>query len=258
MSETSAKDFGPIADDYAFFEAHATEAEEDARAYARHLAGVVPAGGPVRLLDFGCGSGTFTARLLGAAGWPPARLRLTLVEPVDAARRQAVARLAGTTDYPIADAAALSDGTAGGFDAVLANHSLYYVPELPARVAALVGAVAPGGAFVTAIAPRANVLVGFWIAAFHMLGREVPYHTSEDVAAALRAAGAGYETESVPYELTFPDTAENRWRILRFLLADYLDRLAPGPLLALFDPHADAGRIRIRTASDHYTVRRPQ
>ncbi|MBN9519404.1 methyltransferase domain-containing protein [bacterium] len=258
MSATPAKDFGPIADDYAFFEAHATEAEEDARVYVRRLAGVVPADGPVRLLDFGCGSGTFTARLLGVAGWPPARLRLTLVEPVDAARQQAVARLAGTTAHPVTAAAALPDGTAGGFDAVLANHSLYYVPELPVRVAALAGAVAPGGAFVTAVAPRANVLVGFWIAAFRTLGMEVPYHTSEDVAAALRAAGAGYETESVAYEWAFPDTAENRWRILRFLLADYLDRLAPGPLLALFDPYADTGRIRIHTASDHYTVRRPR
>ena len=31
MSTNPAKDFGPIAEDYAFFEAHATEAEQDAR-----------------------------------------------------------------------------------------------------------------------------------------------------------------------------------------------------------------------------------
>jgi hypothetical protein len=30
MSKNPAKDFGPIADDYAFFETHATEAEQDA------------------------------------------------------------------------------------------------------------------------------------------------------------------------------------------------------------------------------------
>jgi trans-aconitate methyltransferase len=218
----------------------------------------VPADGPVRLLDFGGGTGTFTARLLAAVGWPPARSRLTLVEPGDALRQQAVARLAGMTGHPIADAAALPDGTAGGFDVVLANHSLYYVTELPALVARLVEAVAPGGAFAAAIAPRENVLIRFWIAAFRSIGMEVPYHTSEDVAVALRAAGAEYEVESVGYELAFPDTAENRMRIIRFLLEKYIPELEPELLLALFDPYAEVGHVRIRTASDHYTVRRPR
>jgi hypothetical protein len=31
MTKSPAKDFGPIADDYAFFETHATEAERDAQ-----------------------------------------------------------------------------------------------------------------------------------------------------------------------------------------------------------------------------------
>ena len=100
MSKNPEKDFGPIADDYAFFESHATEAEQDARAYLEHLGEIVPAEGTLRMLDFGCGSGTFTARFLKQAGWPPERLRLTLVEPVESARRQAVARLAGFTEAP--------------------------------------------------------------------------------------------------------------------------------------------------------------
>src|SRR5215475_2884278 len=100
MTNNPAKDFGPIADDYAFFETHATEPENDARAYVENLAGLVPKEGPICLLDFGCGSGNFTARFLQEAGWPPARLRLTLVEPVESARRQAVARLAHYTEHP--------------------------------------------------------------------------------------------------------------------------------------------------------------
>jgi hypothetical protein len=55
------KDFGPIADDYAFFGRHATEAKEDALAHAKRLREVVPTDGMVRMLDFGCGSGKFTA-----------------------------------------------------------------------------------------------------------------------------------------------------------------------------------------------------
>ena len=39
MSENPAKDFAPIADDYAFFESHATEAANDSQAYVERRAG---------------------------------------------------------------------------------------------------------------------------------------------------------------------------------------------------------------------------
>jgi trans-aconitate 2-methyltransferase len=256
MGKDPAKDFGPIADDYAFFETHATEAAEDARAYVEQLAGFVPAEGPIRMLDFGCGSGAFTLRFLRQAGWPGTRLRLTLVEPVDSARRQAGARLAACSDYPVVDLQALPGGTKNSFDVVLANHVLYYVPALPAHLAGLTDAVTPEGVFLTAIASRANALIEFWIAGFHSLGREVPYNTSEDVEAALQQSGAVYQKEEVPYELAFPDTEANRMRILRFLLADHLARMPHRPLLDLFDRYASSGRIRIQTASEHFTIRR--
>jgi hypothetical protein len=64
MSKNPEKDFGPIAADYAFFASQATEAEQDARAYVQQIGKFVPAKGMVRMLDFGCGSGTFTERLL--------------------------------------------------------------------------------------------------------------------------------------------------------------------------------------------------
>jgi trans-aconitate 2-methyltransferase len=255
MSNNPTKDFGPIADDYAFFETHATEAEQDARAYGERLAGMVPAKGPIRFLDFGCGSGTFTLRFLHQAGWPPARLGLTLVEPVESARRQAVARLVGYTAHPVADSATLPSGTSASFDLVLANHVLYYVPELQTQLARLIDALSPTGVFVTAIAPRTNALVEFWIAGFRLLGREIPYNTSEDVEAGLQQLGAAYEKQQVAYELVFPDSEANRMRILRFLLAEHLAQIPHRPLLDMFDGYAHSGRIQIRTASDHFTIR---
>jgi trans-aconitate 2-methyltransferase len=254
MSRNPAKDFGPIADDYAFFETHATETEQDARAYVERLAPLVPPEGTIRLLDFGCGSGTFTVRFLDQAGWPAARLLLTIVEPVEPARRQAAERLAGYTEQPVVDAAKLPARIAGAFDIVLANHVLYYVPELHNQLAGLIDALSPSGVFVTAIAPRTNALIEFWIAGFRSLGREVPYNTSEDVEAALQGLRAAYRKQSVAYRLTFPDTEENRMRILRFLLAEHLAQMPQQPLLDLFDQHACSGQIDIRTASDHFTI----
>ena len=254
-SKNPAKDFGPIADDYAFFETHATEAEHDARAYAERLAGIVPSEGTIRFLDFGCGSGGFTARFLELAGWPRERLRLTLVEPVESARRQAVARLSGYSDRPAVDSPTLPSGTTAGFEIVLANHVLYYVPELQSQLAGRIAALSPQGVFVTAIASRTNALIEFWIAGFRMLGREISYNTSEDVEAELQQSGAACEKQKVPYELAFPDTEENRMQIIRFLLAEHLAAMPHRPLLDLFDQYALAGWIKVRTNSDHFTIR---
>jgi SAM-dependent methyltransferase len=255
MSKNPAKDFGPIAGDYAFFETHATEPEEDAQAYVQRLAGILPAGATIRLLDFGCGSGSFTARFLQKADWPPAQLRLALVEPVESARRQAVARLAGYTDTPVVSSPTLASGANAGFDVVLANHVLYYVPELRSQLARLIDALRPEGVFVTAIASTANALVEFWTTGFRLAGRDVPYNTSEDVEAALEQLGAVYQKEQVGYRLEFPDTEANRMRIIRFLLADHLALMPHRPLLDLFDRHALSGSIKIQTASDHFTIR---
>jgi trans-aconitate 2-methyltransferase len=255
MGANPEKDFGAIADDYAFFETHATEAEADARAYGEQVKDVARAGRRVRMLDFGCGSGTFTARFLEQVGWPAARLELTLVEPVDSVRRQAVARLGGFTNAPIAESPAVPAGIEDSFDLVLANHVLYYVPDLRRQLARLIDALSAGGVFVTAIAARSNALIEIWIAGFGLLGREVPYHTSEDVEAALGELGADYQKEQVAYELAFPDTEANRMRILRFLLAEHLAEIPQQPLLDCFDRYRRRDRIVIQTASDHYTVR---
>jgi trans-aconitate 2-methyltransferase len=210
------------------------------------------------MLDFGCGSGTFTARFLKEAGWPPERLRLTLVEPVESARRQAVARLAGFAKTRAEESATLPAGVSASFDIVLANHVFYYVPDLRRQLATLIDALSASGIFVSAIAARTSPLIEFWITGFGLLGREVPYHTSEDVETALQELGANYQKQPVAYELTFPDTEENRMRILRFLLADHLAQMPRRPLLDLFDQHTHSGRVNIRTASDHFAVRRPR
>ncbi|MGB0971945.1 MAG: class I SAM-dependent methyltransferase [Mycobacterium sp.] len=255
MSKNPAKDFSEIASDYMFFEQHATEALEDARAYQEHVAAIDPAGPVINFLDFGCGSGTFTARFVEQAGWSPEQLRLTLVEPADSVRRQAVARLARFTATPAAESSALPAALDAGFDLVLANQVLYYVADLEDTVRRLIAALAPTGLFLTAIGARTNVLMEFLIAAFKLLGREMPYNTSEDVEIVLHGLNANYEKRPVSYELSFSDSDENRMRIIRFLLADHLAQLPYKPLLERFDQFSRDGRIEIRTQTDHFTVR---
>src|SRR5881628_2923153 len=93
MPHSSRKPFELIHDAYAFFQQHTTETEADIRAYLPHLRAMATADQPIRMLEFGCGDGQFTAALLGHAPWLQARLQLALVEPDDVYRHQAVARL---------------------------------------------------------------------------------------------------------------------------------------------------------------------
>jgi hypothetical protein len=63
MSQSSSQPFGPIRDAYTFFQQHATETEEDIRAYLPDIHDVLRADSPLRTLDFGCGDGGVTAAL---------------------------------------------------------------------------------------------------------------------------------------------------------------------------------------------------
>jgi SAM-dependent methyltransferase len=255
MNKEPAKDFGAIADDYAFFETHATEAEADVRAYATQLAGLSPDGGTVRRLDFGCGSGSFTARFLERAGWAPERLKLTLVEPAESVRPLAVESLKGFATTAISDSATLPEGLFGCIDLVLANHVFYYVPDLKDNLQRLIRSLSPSGILLTAIAGYTNALIEFWITGFGLIGREIPYNTSEDVETALRDLGANYQKQQVPYEVKFQDTHENRMRMIRFLLADHLGDMPLSPLLDLFDKYSHAGQIEFHLVCVHYMLR---
>lgn len=251
------KDFGPIRTDYAFFEEHSTEAEEDLAGYRRILDALGRTGGsgPLRVLDFGCGPGGFTARALGMIAWPGA-VDLSIVEPQALYREQAARELPRITGRPV-EAFERRSPEGRCYDLVLSNHVLYYVNDLEQAAGWLVDAVAPGGLLMTSLAGANNLLIQFWIQAFGLLGQPVPYHTSEQLAEAFAGRGIEPQRHEVEYRLEFLDTAENRASILRFLLGDHFERLPREQLLAFFDPHAVDGRIDTRIQHDHYAWVRP-
>ena len=115
MTADTTKAFAPIRDDYAFFETHSSEAENDLKGYARSLAGL-DRGRSVRVLDFGCGDGGFSAKFLTTLGVPPERLTLSLVEPDEVYRQKAVAALVPFTRHSIDAWPALPDSCVGCFD----------------------------------------------------------------------------------------------------------------------------------------------
>lgn len=249
-----AKDFGVIENDYAFFMAHATEAEQDVSAYARALQRFAGGRAAIRMLDFGCGDGGFTERFLAAMSWSPEMLELALVEPVDKQLKLAAKRVVRFTRQPIECARTLPEQVLRRFDLIVSNHVLYYVEDVDATLRQLADVLAPGGTMLLALAGWDNVLMELWTAGFALLGEGVPYYAAEDVEAGLSRLGLGFEKSKCPYRLRFPDSRENRLRILRFLFADHLRRLPVERMLAEFDRHVVGENVDVSTHSYHFAV----
>lgn len=256
MPETSRKHFGPIRDDYAFFQQHSTEAEEDLRAYVPHLHYLSMGDTPIRMLDFGCGDGGFTAEFLLRARFPPERLWLSLVEPDAPYLHQAVDRLQACTSRPIRVWPALPPHLHAGFELILANHVLYYVPDLESTLAALLGALAAPGLFLTAMGGLDNTLAQFCLRCFEMIGKPFPFRTAADCEIVLARLGEGYYKEDVQYACVFPDTEENRLRMGRFLLGSDYHAVPRPALLECFEPYVHAGQVAMQPVHQHFIVRR--
>lgn len=258
MNVISSKDFSPIRDDYLFFQEHTTEAARDLLAYMPQLHVLAKGGGPIRMLDFGSGSGRFSCQFLALARLPPERLWLSLVEPEVEYRQQALEQLQPLTAHPIQAWPALPPFIEAHFDLVLANHVLYYVPNLDEVLASILRALTASGLFLTAIAGQRNILIQFLIYCFALIGKPFPFHIAEDLEASLAGLGEAYHKQDIQYELVFPDMEENRLKIMRFLLGSYFDEVPRQAMVDLFTPYAHAGQIVILTMHEQFVIRNQQ
>ena len=78
---------------------------------------------------------------------------------------------------------------------------------------------------------------------------------SEDLDETLAKLGIPYERDVIECGMRFPDTRENRMRILRFTLADHLTDIPLQPLLDLFGDWVKGDQIDTRTVFMHYIIR---
>jgi trans-aconitate 2-methyltransferase len=214
------KDFGPIQDAYAFFEAHTTEEviirNELERLWRQDGALSLP----LSILDFGTGAGDMLERFLTQLKIPKEQLSIGVVEPVEVAREVAEKRLVPHSHGRVASWAAIPAGSVAPFDRILSNHVFYYVPDVGKAVADLKHVMHEGSKLYVVMASDRNHLLVAWNDYFAMLGEPVPFHRSGELEAALGVNRLDYEVHTVHSELAFEDTLENRTLIARFLLGD--------------------------------------
>lgn len=251
------KDFAPIECDYAFFMAHSTEAENDIAAYQRELADFLRDLSSTRLLDFGCGNGDFSLPLLNALNLAPETLHITLCEPVSHQLAQAADQLSRFSHHPIELLEDVSAAKDHQFDLIVANHVLYYVRDLNETIHEMRRALAPHGKLALTMASWENMLLGAWKVGFGLIGREVPYYTSEDVQRVLAEEGFAVRKAETRYQLRFADTEENRLKILRFCFGHHLEEIPLPQLVGLFDQYQQEGNILVDTFSDHLVAEMP-
>jgi hypothetical protein len=238
-----------------FFEKHATEAAADVRGQLPWLKPYLQAE-RLRLLDFGARSGSFLSRLLSTLFFDPRKLHLSIVEPDEVARRSILIHLPDFTAHPISEGPDLPETITGQFDVILANHALPYVADLDGTVRTLLNALASPGLLLATMTGRDNLLSQLRQYGFTLAGRPVPYHTAEELEAVLGRLRQPFEKHHVHYELTFPDSPENRLQILRLLLAEQMAEVPQQPALDLFHPYAHLGKVTIHTGHGLYAIRR--
>ena len=81
-----------------------------------------------------------------------------------------------------------------------------------------------------------------------------PFHTAEDLEGALARQGVAYGKDDVHSEFVFPDTAEHRLTVMRFLLGNAYHDVSQPAMLALFDPYAQGEQVVMRLVHEHFMV----
>lgn len=198
---------------------------------------------PIRVLSIGCGDGSVdveVARVLAGRG-PVSYRGIEPHAPSAALFAQRLGLLNGV-DVAVETVPfdALPAGTAC-YDLVIAVHSLYYVPDLPAALDAAHALLAPGGRLAVVHAPREalNALVGVLAP-----GRRQEF--SDAVARAIKSFGWSAVCQRIDATLALGRCGDARWRDLldftvQAIIPDALVDAVERALRAAALPNSDGG-----------------
>jgi SAM-dependent methyltransferase len=252
----TSKNFVSLHDDYAFFQSHSTEAEQDIISHLSFLLPLVKAGRTINLLDFGCGDGYFLSQLLSRVEIDSNRLCLYLVEPDAGYRQQALSRIQSFSKTPVLAWSYLPSDRKDSFDLVLANHVLYYVNDIVEILEQVLESIKMGGLFIVTMGGSENALGKIIEQSFAMIEEPVPYHLAEELELILVGRGYKFQKHQVNYEVIFHDREENRFTMLHFLLGENIGRMDLEKLPKLFDQYALAGKIVIQTFHYQFVIQK--
>lgn len=204
-----------------------------------------------RLLDVACGSGKFPTALnkyVDLAGLPEVVYDLLDPSVFSIAEARAQLRPPFVPGAELAVTLQELPSDAGPYDVVWATHALYALPaaELAPAAQRFVGALRPGGLGLVAQATARSHYLAFYDAYRAGIGDRTPYTSAEQIADALRAAGATVRTQSVTYSTGTDDRAVAEGFLQRCAFDDTtsLEQMESAPVLGeyLAGCRDDAGR----------------
>lgn len=257
INTKSRKGFNDIADAYVFFQQHSSEEVAIRSALARYLVGIQSRFSEgINILDFGSGDGKMLAGLIEATELKYVNLKITVVDPVASYLRDASTHLDRFTRDGVTTLKELSRAkNQEPYNLIICNHVLYYVTDLEMTVRNILANVdSVSEIYVIMADDSENSLLQFWINAFRRLNIPLPYNMSKDFEGVLGKKEISYQKKQMTSQLTFPDTEENRIRILRFLLGDY-SRGNESKLLSFFDQHTDGETITMPLIDNLYVIK---
>ena len=253
-SQRLTDNFDNVLEDYNFFVTHSDEFENEINTYSQVLSDL-NTNQEIKMLDHGSADGKFAAQLLTKLNWPKENLKLTLLEPGETGRLEAVEKLNAFTSNSIPSFHCLKEMPEHYFNFILSNHVLYYIEDLSAEISRLTGSLATPGILLIAMTDSYNPIIKIWKKGFEITDQTFPYHLSIDVKSVLEEMNLLFEIKKVDYEISFPDTKENRTKILRFLFSDHFPYLPINSLLETFSEHSSNGKIHIPTYHDLYVIK---
>jgi ubiquinone/menaquinone biosynthesis C-methylase UbiE len=251
-----SKSFQDVEKDYRFFEQCVDEIDRTLEIWQPILSGISSTGQKVRILDFGCGTGTFTLRALREWAIAPDQVSLFLLDPAESHVQQALGALKreGYSDSTVISA--VSNLPDDSIDIIWSHHVFYYVPDIEGVLRDLKRCLSRDGMMLCAISGEKSGAGNLQEEALATGGLDSPYRTGVEVCQHFQRQFPYCDAQPYHIRIQMKDLLENRESIMRFLVGEFRDLVDWEGCLALFDPFSDGETIHVPSEELSIVVRK--